>query len=99
MKERLEFDAELLAALISVLGTLLDHLVHDANDLRRHAGHGLPDVGQRILDLLQEHGDGVLRTERKAPAEDAIERDAERVDVAASVDRTSLALLGAHVVR
>ncbi len=55
--------------------------------------------GGRILDVTRHHDDRVVIDERRAAAQHLIEEHAQRIQVAARIERGALGLLGRHVAR
>ena len=90
-----------------------DQLVGVLEALRRRLGHHLPDDleqlallgilerrgGNLLHDVLVADGEGILTVERHATGETLVGHDAQRINVAATVERLRLGLLGTHVVR
>ena len=95
-KAPLEVVGEPGRGLIAVVDGLREQLQHDGGELRGHTAgkrwHGPRDVAVYPLDLRR-------RGEREMPGQKLVERDADRIQIAAFVDRTVEApgLFGRHV--
>ncbi len=82
------------------MAVVRERLVDDRRELGRHAGDELAQRLRRPLDRGPHHRiAAVLRIMRRPPREQVVERRAERVDVAALVDRLAAQLLGRHESR
>jgi hypothetical protein len=89
---------ECLAARRAVVGRLGQAAIHHRGergaDVRRHRAQRR----RRPRDVRHEHRGGRRRVERQPPAQQLVRHHAQRVQVAAAVERLALHLLGAHVV-
>ena len=82
------------------VGHLLKRLLDRRGDLRPHAARkALVDRFQRLGHMLHHDRERVVRHEWQRSGDTFIEHDAERIQVAARIDRRAHRLLRAHVRR
>ena len=92
--------AEHLRRRLVAVGRVLGHQLHDqAVELGGDLGPAHRQADRDVLDVLQRHRERRLALERGDAREHLIERHAQRIQVAAVVERLALRLLGAHVQR
>ena len=79
-------------------GLLGEHRHDEAHEGGRHVGRTRRQVGRRLRDVREQHlGDARRGRERRLAGAELVDDEAERVEIAAPVDRLALALLGRHV--
>ena len=92
--------AEHLGRRLVAVGRVLGHQLHDQPvEVGREVGPVDRQADRRVLDVLQRQRQRRLGPERRLAGEHVVERHAQRVEVAAVVERVPLRLLGAHVER
>ena len=90
---------EALGVAVAADRLLVQAALDRGGEARRHGGRDARDRRRRRRELLR-HDLGARRAVERQPAgERVVADDAERVEVAARVDRLAGGLLGAHVVR
>ena len=97
-EEALEILGERARVVVATLAIVGERLVDDRRELGRHAGDELARAAcGGAVDRGAHHLVGaVLRVVRRLAREQVVERRAERVDIAALVDRRAAQLLGRH---
>ncbi len=95
----IEIGDELRGGLRARVGALGERAHHDAREGLADGGVGRGDHrrGGHGLDVAGHHHHGVLVDEGRVPDQHLVEQDAERVEIAAGVERSALRLLGGHV--
>ena len=96
LDEAIEILGELARVLVPLVGIVLEGLVDDRRELRRHAVHQLADRRRWGVDGRLHHLVRGLRVVRRLAREQVIQGRAERVDIAARIDLLATELLGRH---
>src|SRR5665213_1852294 len=99
LAESYEVRAQIFGRLVALLRRFRERLHDDRLEVRRNRFVEIRRRRYGAVHVLTRHLDRRVTNERRATGEHLVEDDAERVDIAATVDRSTLGLFGREVRR